>query len=66
MKTQGRTGAGVGLGLSAILFPFFGLITGMGKFPGQGSNSHHSSDLSCCSDNTRWYTHCATRDLLQF
>ena len=30
---------------------------------GQGSNSHHSSDPSCCSDNARSLTCYATREL---
>ena len=32
---------------------------------GQGLNLHHSSDSSCCSDNARSLTHCATRELLK-
>ena len=34
-----------------------------GSFLGQGLNPHHSSHPSCCSDNTRSLTHCATREL---
>ena len=35
------------------------------EFPGQGSNSHHSSNLSSCSDNTTGsLTCCVTRELL--
>ena len=34
----------------------------MWKFPGQESNSRHSSNLSCCSDNTRSLTCCATKN----
>ena len=30
---------------------------------GQRLNLCHSSDLSCCSDNARSLTHCATREL---
>ena len=30
-------------------------------FPGQGSNPHHSSDLSPCSNSAGCLTHCATR-----
>ena len=36
---------------------------GMRKFPGQGLNPHHSSDLSHKSDNTGSLTCCATREL---
>ena len=36
---------------------FFGPNRGMRKFLGQGSNQHHSSNLSPCSDNTRSLTH---------
>ena len=32
---------------------FFGCAHGMWKFPGQGSNPCHSSDPSCCSDNSQ-------------
>ena len=38
------------------------LACGTWKFPSQGSNLHHSSDLSHCSD-TRSLTHWATREL---
>ena len=38
----------------------------MWKFPGQGSNSSHSSDPSHCSDNARSLTRCATRELQRF
>ena len=31
---------------------FLGCTYGMCKFPSQGSNLCHSSDPSCCSDNT--------------
>ena len=34
----------------------------MQKFPGQGSNPHHSSDPGCFSDNVGSLTHCATRE----
>ena len=34
----------------------FGSAHGMWKFPGQGSNLHHSSNLSRCSDNPRSLT----------
>ena len=36
---------------------------GLWKFLGQGSNWHHSSDLSYCSDNDRSLTGCSTREL---
>ena len=36
---------------------------GLWKFPCQGSNSGHSSDLKCCSDNIRSLIHCATKEL---
>ena len=39
---------------------FFGCAQGIWKFPGKRSNLCHSSDQSCCSDNTRSLTHCAT------
>ena len=35
----------------------------MWKFPGQGSNTSHSSNLSCFSDNTRSLTDWATEKL---
>ena len=38
----------------------------MWKFPGQGSNPHHSSNPSHSSDNTRSLSHGTTRDLLLF
>ena len=45
------------------LFIFFGCTCGIWKFLGQGSNLCHSSDQSCCSDNTRSLTCCAIREL---
>ena len=36
------------------------------KFPGQRSNSHHSSNLSLCSDNTGSLTACATGEIHLF
>ena len=45
------------------LFFSFGCTHGMWKFPGQGSNQHHSSNLSHSSDNTGSLTHCVTREL---
>ena len=35
----------------------------MWKFPSQGSNPYHGSDLSCCGENTRSLTCCAIREL---
>lgn len=35
----------------------------MWRFPSQGSNACHSSDLSRCSDNVRSLTHWTTREL---
>ena len=37
---------------------------GMWKFPGQGSNSSHSSNPSRCSDNLGPFTCCTSRELL--
>ena len=42
---------------------FFGCANNMQKFPGQGMNLSHSSDLSHHNDNARSLTHCATREL---
>ena len=50
--------------LFVFSFFFFGFIHGMQKFPGQGSNMHHSSHLSSCSDNAGSLTHWATREHL--
>ena len=47
-------------------FFLFGCTCGMWKFPGQGSNPRHSSDLGQYSDNTRSLTQCTTRELLLF
>ena len=44
-------------------FFFFGHAHGMQKFPGQGSNLHHSSSHSHSSDNARALTRCTTREL---
>ena len=38
-------------------FFLFGHTHSMQKFPGQGSNPHHSSDSSCNSDNAESLTH---------
>ena len=37
----------------------------MWKFPGQGSNPHHSSTQSHGSDNARSLNHWATKELLE-
>ena len=42
-------------------FFLFGHAHGMWKFPGQGSNLHHSSNPSCFSDNARPLALCITR-----
>ena len=55
-----------------ILFPMYvylfvyysGITFSMWKFPDQGWNPGHSSDLSHSSDKTRSLTHWATRELL--
>ena len=41
---------------------FFGCTCNMRKFPGQGLNPCHSSDLSHCSDNDRPLTWCTTQE----
>ena len=41
---------------------FFGCICGILKVPGKGSNLHHSSDPSHCSDNAGCLTSRATRE----
>ena len=55
---------------SAILFclfvSFFGHSHGPWKCPCQGSNPHHITDPSCCTDNAGSLTHCAIRALLFF
>ena len=51
--------------LQIVCLFVFGHAHGMWKFPGQGSNTQHSSDTSHCSDNARSLTHCATRELLK-
>ena len=42
---------------------FFFCHTTMWKFLGQGSNTHHSSNPSCCSDSARSLGCCATGEL---
>ena len=50
-----------------ICFGFgFGLAGGMWKFPGQGWNPSHSSDLSCCSGNIGSLTCWAMGELCLF
>ena len=56
---------------SVTLFFFFflwggGQAHGTRRFPGQGSNPNHSSDLSHSSDNAGSLTHRATRELPNF
>ena len=46
-----------------ILFVYFTCTRDMCRFPGQGSNLHHSNDPSHCSDGARSLTCCATRKL---
>lgn len=38
---------------SSFFFFFFGCACGIQRFPGQGSNSHRSRDMSYSSDNVR-------------
>ena len=45
------------------LIIFFGCTLSMQNFPSQGSNPHHGSHPSCCSDNAESLTCCATREL---
>ena len=49
---------------SVIYLFFFGHAHSIQKFPVQGSNLCHSNHPSCCIDNARSLTHCATRELL--
>ena len=53
--------------LLLLLLPHLLLIfwrtCGMWKFPGQGSNPRHSSDIKCCGDNARSLTLWVTREL---
>ena len=48
---------------SMNFFFFFGHTWGMWKFPGQRSNSCHSSHLSHCSDNTASINHWVMSEL---
>ena len=50
------------IGLLPIICFVFGMAHSMWKFPGQASNSGHSSNPSHCSDN-RSLTHCTTKEL---
>ena len=43
----------------------FGYASNLWNFLGQGSNPHHSIDLSCCSDKNGFLTHYTTRELLK-
>ena len=45
-----------------FFFSLFGCIRGMWKFPGQGSNSCHSSDLSPYRDGAASLTHFIARE----
>ena len=47
-----------------FFFLFSGHAHGIWKFPGQGSNLHHSSDWGHCSDNAGSLNCCATGELL--
>lgn len=49
-----------------LVFFSFGHIRGMWKFLDQGSNPHHGSNLSPCTDDAGSLTHYATRDLCKF
>ena len=44
---------------------FFCCVRGIWKFPGQGSNPCHNSNLDHCSDSSRAFTCCAIRELLK-
>ena len=48
-----------------LIFFLFGQACGMQKFLGKGSNQHHSSNPSCCSDTAGFLIHCATWELLE-
>ena len=47
---------------SLLVWWVWGCICCLWKFPGQGPNLHHSSNPSCCNDNTRSLTRCTTTD----
>ena len=49
---------------SFFCFSFLTTPVACRSSPGQGSNPHHSSDLSHCSDNAKSLTCCAPRELL--
>ena len=46
-----------------VWFGFFGHAYSIWQFLGQGLNARHSSNLSCCTDNTGSLTCCTTREL---
>jgi len=65
---DGRQGALPSMRLHRFCFFFLATAKACGswKFLGQGLNPCHSKQLSCCSDNARSLTHCATRELWSF
>ena len=64
MNSPTNTRAFSFLSLSLSFFFFLnGCPCGMWKFPGQGLNLYHSSNLSCCINNTRASTHCTPREI---
>ena len=76
-QTQGRLAASWGgtslgtgnrsffcLGWLLLFFSFFGCTHVMWEFPSQELNSHHGSDLGCCSNNTSSQTHWAIGSFL--
>ena len=50
--------------LTHFIYLYSGHTCSMCKFPVQGSNLHHDSDSSRCSNNAGFLTCCATRELL--
>ena len=48
-----------------ILIYSIRLFATLCKFPGQGLNPRHSSDLNCCSDNAGPLTPCAAKEAQQ-
>ena len=50
---------------SVLFFFFLAIASSTWKFLGQGLDLYDSSNPSCCSGNTRYFTHCTTRELLQ-
>ena len=64
-RVEGRTWYSLVVeSIQCPFFCFFGCACGMWKFPGQGLNPSHSSDLSCTRGNAESLTYCATRELL--